>query len=571
MTRVMTVHLEDVEIPQRLLTGGDLTPADVAKVRHLSASSGQPVRLVLDRLGLVSQTSWAEMMSADHDLPLLAADDFPESAPGDPRLSIDYMRRNGIALLELPQDGPPRIAIANPLARRVRLALSMIYGGDVRYAVATDRDIEAALDRSAAQAEAAEAAEAEDGLPGADALADGDLDTDKLTELANNAPVVKYLDRLFAEAVEARATDIHVEMLEAGPRVRLRLDGILSETAAMERHLYDGVVSRLKILAGMDISERRLPQDGRIRQKTAGRRVDIRVASAPTVLGETLVLRLLDNSATRARLDGLDLPDAVGARLRDALRQPNGLILMTGPTGSGKTTTLHAALAELNEIGRKIVTIENPVEIQTPGLVQIEVKPELGWTFAAALRTVLRHDPDVIMVGEIRDAETAELAVRAALTGHLVLSTLHTNRAAEAALRLQDMGVPDYLLGSVLRLVGAQRLVRTLCDCAQPVDLAARPKMAKLLGRLAPLDPGLGPLADWTPRLPKGCPACSQTGFAGRAALFEVADDAEGAAGDAAASAGGRTLGLEGLGLIARGRTTLPELVRVLGAGKFWT
>ncbi|KIT15867.1 GspE/PulE family protein [Jannaschia aquimarina] len=559
MSRVVTVHLEDVEIPQRLLAEGRLTPADVAKVRHLSSSSGQPVRLVLDRLGLVSQTDWAGIMAQDHDLPLLALDDFPVRLPKDDRLSSEYMRRNGIALLEAAADGAaPLIAIANPLARRVRQALAMIYGPGIRYAVATDRDIETALDRSASAEEAAP----EEVL--SIALSDGDLDADRLTELANNAPTVRYLDRLFAQAVEAGATDIHLEMLEGGPRIRLRLDGILSETAAMERHLYEGVVSRLKILAGMDISERRLPQDGRIRQQIAGRRIDIRVASAPTVLGETLVLRLLDNAQKRASLGGLHLPGAVAARLRQALRQPNGLILMTGPTGSGKTTTLHAALAELNEIGRKIVTIENPVEIQTAGLVQIEVKAELGWTFAAALRTVLRHDPDVIMVGEIRDAETAELAVRAALTGHLVLSTLHTNRATEAVMRLTDMGVPDYLLTSVLRVVGAQRLVRTLCDCAAPVDLARRPRLRTLLAKFAAVDPSLGPVERWSPRLPTGCPRCNRTGYAGRAALFEVATE------DGAGVQGGRTLGLEGLALLASGRTTLEELVRVLGAGRFW-
>jgi type II secretory ATPase GspE/PulE/Tfp pilus assembly ATPase PilB-like protein len=322
------------------------------------------------------------------------------------------MKRNSVALLSL-EGGRARIAIANPAARMVLQAIGMLFDQALDLVVATDRDIEAALTRS-------ETAEAEAAEPVAAVVTAGDLDADKLTELANNVPTVRYLDGLFARAVESGATDIHIEMLEKGPRVRLRMDGLLVEADAMERHLYEGVVSRLKILAGMDISERRLPQDGRIRQKSAGRSIDFRVASAPTVHGETLVLRLLDNRGARARLESLNLPASVIRPLRAALGQPNGLILMTGPTGSGKTTTLHAALAELNDVGRKIITIENPVEIQTPGLIQIEVKADLGWTFASALRTVLRHDPDVLMVGEIRDAETAELAVRAALTGHLV-------------------------------------------------------------------------------------------------------------------------------------------------------
>ena len=442
MARALTVALDDIEIPERFLSDGTLGIADVMRVRQIASSTGQPVRIVLDRLGIVSQKLWAETIAADHGLPVIGLDDFPLRLPKDDRLSMDYMKRNSVALLSL-DNGRARIAIANPAARMVLQAIGMVFGQVLDLVVATDRDIEAALSRS-------EAAEADD--PVAMVVTDGDLDTDRLTELANNVPTVRYLDGLFARAVESGATDIHIEMLEKGPRVRLRLDGILVEIDAMERHIYDGVVSRLKILAGMDISERRLPQDGRIRQKSAGRSIDFRVASAPTVHGETLVLRLLDNKEARARLDKLNLPASVVGPLRGALSQPNGLILMTGPTGSGKTTTLHAALAELNDIGRKIITIENPVEIQTPGLIQIEVKAELGWTFASALRTVLRHDPDVLMVGEIRDAETAELAVRAALTGHLVLSTLHTNRAADAVLRLTDMGVPDYLLKSVLRL-----------------------------------------------------------------------------------------------------------------------
>ncbi len=563
MARILTVPAEDVEIPLRFLSDGTLGAADVARVRQVAGSTGQPVRIVLDRLGIVSQKLWAETVAQDHRLPLIGLDDFPLRLPRDARLALDFMKRNGVALLSL--DGEvPRIAIANPSAQMVRQALRMIFGDRIDYVVATDRDIEAALARS----ESAERADEAGSAPVA--VAESDLDTDRLMELANNAPTVRYLDWLFSRAVETGATDIHVEAMEKGPRVRLRVDGILAETDPVDRHLYEGVISRLKILAGMDISERRLPQDGRIRQKSAGRPIDFRVASAPSVHGETLVLRLLDNSAARARLDSLDLPPAVLKSLRTALRQPNGLILVTGPTGSGKTTTLHAALAELNSSGRKIITIENPVEIQTPGLIQIEVKPDIGWTFAAALRTVLRHDPDVLMVGEIRDAETAELAVRAALTGHLVLSTLHTNRAAEAVLRLTDMGVPDYLLRSVLRLVGAQRLVRTLCDaCAQPAAKRGEAKYEEFLGKLARLDPGLGPPAGWSPRDPKGCPACNATGYAGRVALFEMLDDTQVAgAGDPGPRR--RTMGLEGIGLVASGRTTFAELVRVFGAGRFW-
>lgn len=567
MARVLTVHLDDIEIPARFLEDGTLGSTDVIRARHISTTTGQPIRVVLDRLGIVSQSLWAQTVAEDNELPLLSLDDFPQSLPHDERLSSDYMKQNSIALLSVADTGEPRIAIANPMARQVRQALKMIFGTKMQLAVATDRDIETALTRSEALAE--EAANDNVDSQALLELAEGDLDTDRLMELANNAPTVKYLDGLFANAVESGATDIHIEVLEKGPRVRLRVDGLLVETVPVERHLYDGVVSRLKILAGMDISERRLPQDGRIRQKTSGRSVDIRVASIPTVHGETLVLRLLDNSENLASLDGLTMPALSLERLQTALHQPNGLILVTGPTGSGKTTTLHAALAEINDAGRKIITIENPVEIQTPGLIQIDVNPELGWTFASALRSVLRHDPDVLMVGEIRDAETAELAVRAALTGHLVLSTLHTNRASEAVFRLRDMGVPEYLLNSVLRLVGAQRLIRTLCShCAVEIELHDNPSYQALAQSFVQADPTLGDPQSWTPHTAIGCAHCNNTGYTGRMALFEMMTQKEALGGTK--EQGHRSMGIEGVGLFTRGRTTLNELVRVFGAGEFW-
>jgi len=542
-----------------LIDAGLLTPDQLTKAVDAARASGQQLRTVVDRLGLVSQRAWAKAAAAETGLTVIEAADFPKRLPSDPRLSLDYMRRNGMAILSLEED-TPLIAIADPTDAGVRQAVGIVFGAGVRYVVATERDIEDALNRSAEEDSSGESSviALETGA--------GDFDTDRLLEMANNAPTVRYLDWLFSKAVESGATDIHIEMLETTPRVRLRIDGVLIETQPIERHLYDGVVSRLKILAEMDISERRLPQDGSIRQKTAGRVVDIRVASAPTVHGEVMVLRLLDSSATRTRLDELDLTPQARKRLIGALKQPNGLILMTGPTGSGKTTTLHAGLAEINQVGRKIITIENPVEIQNPGLIQMEVKPDLGWTFASALRSVLRHDPDVLMVGEIRDSETAELAVRAALTGHLVLSTLHTNRAEEAVMRLGDMGVPDFLISSVLRLAGAQRLVRLLCeDCAEPVDVANNPRLRPLLEAFATAVPEAGPPETWPLRTARGCEACAQSGFSGRRAVFEFVDPANGETKPE------RTMGAEAIALLAEGKTTLKELTSVFGSGTFWT
>ncbi|MEL6170134.1 MAG: GspE/PulE family protein, partial [Pseudomonadota bacterium] len=475
----------------------------------------------------------------------------------------DYLKRNGVAPVRVERYAA-LFALADPFDEEVTRALRLIFGAGLELAVATDRDIEAAFARHEA--------EEDDGAPELVArVSVSDMDAERLTELANDAPTIKYIESLFAKAIENRATDIHVEAMESGPRVRLRIDGMLIETDPPERTLYDGMVSRLKILADMDISERRLPQDGRIRQKAAGRPIDMRVATAPTVHGESMVLRLLDTTSGLTTLDDIQLPGPVQKTLRSALRQPNGLILVTGPTGSGKTTTLHAAMGELNDAGRKIVTIENPVEVQTPGLIQIEVNPELGWTFAAALRTVLRHDPDVLMVGEIRDAETAELAVRAAMTGHLVLSTLHTNRAQDAILRLVDMGVPEYLLSSVVRMVGAQRLVRTLCDhCKAPLDLSKAEKARIMYDRLAKVDPTHGSADDWNIKRAVGCDHCNQTGYAGRMAVFEAMNPSNLITTGGRLPKPDRTMGHEGLALVAQGHTTLDELIRVFGVFDFW-
>ncbi|MCK0097194.1 GspE/PulE family protein [Yoonia sp. F2084L] len=549
-------------MPAIFLENGTLSDADLAKVNDAAAATGQPVRAVLDRLGLISQKEWARACAEHLNYPLLTADDLPTRLPQDARLSADYLRRSVIAPIEITDDRA-YFAVADPFDEQALAALDMIFGATLELCVATDRDIETAMARSTAAIEA-EAPSADMVVSPTDGIS---LDTDKLTELANNAPTVRYLETLFDAALEMRATDIHLEPNQKSARVRLRVDGELVEVQSPDTGIYEGVVSRLKILAGMDISERRLPQDGRIRQRIAGREIDMRVASAPMIHGETIVLRLLDNHEGLSKLADLKLPAHVSKRLGSAIKQPNGLILVTGPTGSGKTTTLHAAMNELNDTRRKIVTIENPVEIQTPGLQQIEVNPELGWTFAAALRTVLRHDPDVIMVGEIRDSETAELAVRAAMTGHLVFSTLHTNTAQDAATRLIDLGVPEYLMKSVVRLVAAQRLVRRVCTaCAEPIDLDRKPKTRDVFAKIDQRTGNLTDPSKWNLMRSVGCDACNQTGFRGRLALFEAMEPEELAAKD---KRGQRTMGSEGVRMIAEGHTTLEEVMRVLGVKSF--
>src|SRR6185369_11828565 len=341
----------------------------------------------------------------------------------------------------------------------------------------------------------------------ADAEASSEVDIDRLRDLASEAPVVRFVDQLISGAVAEHASDIHIEPFEDNLRVRYRLDGRLQEVEALPATDGLAVTSRIKIMAGLNIAERRQPQDGRIRTAVDGGTLDIRVATVPTLHGESLVLRLLHRDRTALELPKLGFGGTGLERLQRALDRPHGLLLVTGPTGSGKTTTLYAALSQLNHIDRKILTVEDPIEYQLPGVNQTQVNPKFGLTFANVLRSFLRHDPDIIMVGEIRDAETAEIAVHAALTGHLVLATLHTNDAPSAVTRLIEMGVEDFLLTSTVVAVVGQRLVRTLCrHCRTPAD----PDVVDI-GHL-----GISTLKSShirTPYRPAGCEKCRGTGF----------------------------------------------------------
>ncbi|MEM6358137.1 MAG: GspE/PulE family protein, partial [Pseudomonadota bacterium] len=366
---------------------------------------------------------------------------------------------------------------------------------------------------------------------------------------------------------------IHIEPLGERPRIRFRVDGILVEGSAPAPAIYRGVVSRLKILAHLDVAERRQPQDGRIAYRADNRRVDIRIAIAPTIHGEAVTLRFLDARTGLTELGALAMPGDVAGTFRDALAMPNGLVLVTGPTGSGKTTTLHAALAELNDIGRKIVTIENPVEILTPGLIQIEVDPGLDWTFANALRAILRHDPDVLMVGEIRDEETADMAVRLALTGHLVFSTVHTNSASEGPTRLANLGVAQHLMASTLRMVASQRLVRGLCQsCAKPAGAAMQERFKEICGEAVAANAHWQPPAQADLREPGSCAECGAQGFHGRIGVFEAfGADAALASLDPGFERRHRSMGEHGLERVAAGETTLDEVLRVVGPPRAWS
>ena len=370
-----------------------------------------------------------------------------------------------------------------------------------------------AIDGSAA-AVASDMGIAGDGL---DPLALGLPTAEDLLDSADDAPAIRLINGLIAEGLRQGASDIHIEPYEQALVVRMRGDGVLSEKVRMPPHVAPVLVSRIKVMARLDIAERRIPQDGRIGLSLGGKLVDVRVSTLPSRAGERVVLRLLDKDNAGLDLTHLGLDEATGAVLRRALAEPNGILLVTGPTGSGKTTTLYAALRELNDGQRNILTVEDPVEYAVDGVGQTQVNPKVGLTFAQGLRAILRQDPDVVMVGEIRDRETAEIAVQASLTGHLVLSTVHTNDAPGAITRMRDMGVEPFLLASTLRAVIAQRLVRRLCKACReqkPID----PGLADVLG----IAPGTSVGAA------RGCPQCGQSGYAGRIGVFEAVrvDDA---------------------------------------------
>lgn len=476
-------------------------------------------------------------------------------------------RRHEVVPWRADESGAIELLALDPFAMPDMAELEFALGRRVRLCVA-DPEIVAVLLREhfgAAAEGLADVFGAVGQAPGADSAQAGIED---LLALAGQAPVVRYVNDVLEQAVRERASDIHFEPFERECRVRCRIDGALREWPPPPAALALPVTSRLKVLANLDIAERRVPQDGRIRFATGGREVDLRISTLPTQHGESVVLRVLDGErASGIGLDTLGMAPVVLAELHAAIRRPSGIVVVTGPTGSGKTTTLYSCLREINETGAKLLTVEDPVEYELEGVMQVAVNPAAGLTFAAALRSFLRQDPDVVMVGEIRDLETAHVAIQAALTGHLVLTTLHTNDAAGAVTRLTDLGVEPYLVAASLEAVHAQRLVRCICPecrCEQLPD-------AETLARLAPA--GGGVLAGMQFYNGAGCPNCQGSGYRGRMGLFELlrVDDgireliSRGAGTqeirDLARARGMRTLRDGGLAAIAARATTAEEVL----------
>lgn len=395
-------------------------------------------------------------------------------------------------------------------------------------------------------------------------------DIEQMRDLASEAPVIRKVNQILTSAVEQKVSDIHFEPFEDRVRVRFRVDGILREFLELPIQLHQAVATRIKIMAKLDIAERRLPQDGRIRIKLAGKNIDLRVSSLPTMFGEGIVMRILERDNISFSLQKLGFPDQELAQFESLIRYPHGILLVTGPTGSGKTTTLYAALSSINSLDKKVITVEDPVEYELDGINQIQVNPKAGLTFASGLRSIVRQDPDVILVGEIRDKETADIAIQSALTGHLVFSTLHTNDAVGALTRLMEIGVEDYLLSSSVLGVMAQRLVRVLCPNCKKAQLLDSLLIQKFKLKHHNLD-------GRTVYQPVGCEQCGMTGYQGRIAIFELLvindqiremilqNKSSATIRDAGCRQGMRLLRMDGLEKVIQGVTSLEEVLRVTG------
>jgi len=540
---------------------GRLSAEEIERARRGGRIAEERLHVVLSKLGLLTEAEVARSLATLLELPLVGPEDFPAIPPTLERLPPAFLRERRV--LPLAEDGESvTLALADPLDRMTLQAVALRSGRRVVPCVALPEALEAALERF--YGDTAEPAAA----PG-EAERDGaDEDLERLRATARDQPVVQFVDQMIAGAVAARASDIHLEPFEGRLRLRWRIDGELREMPGPPSALARRVVNLVKIKAGLDIAEHRLPQDGRIREVIRGRSYDFRVATIPTLYGEAVVLRVLDRQGVTLDFGALGFDDTSLPPFLAALERPHGILLVTGPTGSGKTTTLYTSLLRLNAPDRKILTVEDPIEYQLEGVNQIQVKPEIDLTFATLLRSILRHDPDVIMVGEIRDLETAEIAVQAALTGHLVLSTLHTNDSPSTIGRLLDMGVRDYLVTSTLNGVQAQRLVRRLCPaCREPYEPSPEVRERTRLEAFAP--PGA------VIHRAVGCTACGGSGYRGRLALVEVMPMSEplrrlvlrqadaGSIGRAAREEGMRSLYEDGLAKVLAGLTSIDEVLRV--------
>jgi general secretion pathway protein E len=552
----MTAMPDTDRLLAELVNAGALTPELRERARRLAAETGERADRVLIRLGQVSERAVADGFATLLGLNVAGVADYPAMPVCAELLSARFLRAVKVVPLAL-NEATLDLAMADPFDQAAAGDIGLATGCRPHVLVGLPSEIDAALDRLFGAADHAGGiqdllTEISDG---------GEGDVDRLRDLASEAPIVRLVTQILTRAVDRRASDIHIEPFENDLRIRYRLDGQLVEQEPVPRRAAAAILSRVKLMAGLDIAERRLPQDGRVKLSVRGKDIDFRVATTPTLHGESAVLRILDRSGVTLEFTALGMALDSQQSLSRQLERNGGIILVTGPTGSGKTTTLYAALGRLNRTSRKIVTVEDPVEYQIHGINQIQVKPEIGLDFAGVLRSTLRHDPDIIMVGEIRDGDTARIAVQAALTGHLVLSTTHTNNAVATITRLIDLGISEFLIASTLNAVVAQRLVRRLCpDCRLPYHLPEQ--TAAEIGLTA-----LAGGAEQALFRAQGCQACFGTGYRGRIGLFEVLEIDEARRAQILAhrsvAASAQSLWHDGLSKVLQGLTSLEEVTAV--------
>ncbi|HEX9713222.1 MAG TPA: ATPase, T2SS/T4P/T4SS family [Actinomycetota bacterium] len=549
-----------------LVDNGLITSQQLTEARQEHERTGKSLGRILIDLELVSEAALVATLAEQIGLPFVDLAEQQVDVTAASSIPDAVAKRYMALPIGYDDDGGLIVAMSDPGNVFAIDDIRTITGREVRPVVATRTDIVNTIARvqrldSEVDDIAAAAAAQED---------DDDDDLSKLREAVEDAPIVKLVNLIITQAVNDRASDIHIEPHERDVRIRYRIDGVLHEVMRSPKSIQNGVLSRLKVMADIDIAERRIPQDGRVGLVVGGKAIDLRVATLPTVHGEKAVIRILDKSNAMLNLTDLGFSEHNMDRFEESFRKPYGMILVTGPTGSGKSTTLYATLNILNTEDRNIITVEDPVEYRLPGVNQIQMNPKAGLTFAAALRSILRSDPDIVLVGEIRDAETAQIAIQAALTGHLVLSTLHTNNAPSAITRLTEMGIEPFLVSSAVDAVLAQRLVRKLCDRCKEYY---QPTPESLKEARVPL------LADGTaPRLfrPVGCNQCGNTGYRGRMAVHEVLQMTEEVErmtverassediGRLAVEQGMMTLRQDGIMKVLEGLTSLEETFRVI-------
>jgi general secretion pathway protein E len=535
-----------------LIERGKIDSEDLERALELQLERGDKLGKILVDMGLIAQRDMLAALSDQTGVPLVTVDGAPPAAPELEGLSHRFLRQCRAFPIAL-HDSVLTIAMADPLDFETIAAVRGFSGFEIRTALASEQEILDAIDRNYGESE-------QKTFLGLTDDEEATADLEHLRDMASEAPVIRLVNAMIAEAIEKRASDIHIEPFEKEFRIRFRVDGVLFNEENPPRELKAAIISRLKLMAKLNIAERRLPQDGRIKIKILGREVDLRVSTLPTLYGESVVMRLLDRSTGDFYdLRRLGFDEHMLRMMERFTGMPHGIFLVTGPTGSGKSTTLYSALKRINLPDKKIITIEDPVEYQMEGINQIHVNPQIGLTFASGLRHIVRQDPDVIMVGEIRDRETADIAIRAALTGHLVFSTLHTNDAPSAITRLIDMGVENYLITSSLVAVLAQRLVRVIC-----------PQCKTLAGEV--LSPEGEMVDTWRGA---GCAECNGRGYHARVGIFEMMDVSEeirklimnnadaSVLTRAARKNGMRNLREDGWRKIRAGVTTVEEVMRV--------